>query len=299
MKRRLLLSLLSIGLLLLAAGVLALQSSGEVQGGAVRGDSAAPAAVHTQVDRGALVSSVDSAEPSLVSDQALLAAKCYFAGITRFPAGCRWDDLYVLRYLCYSPAKGWFYVNYMYCAASPSCLDTVQTLTSQCRTHEYGDLFDVRFDCYGRVVYCNNLQDYVTINWVELGMHVTSATEPLDCQGTEMVRRSLQHGEIYVVNKAAPFPLNVGDGWRGSIVFWGKQTFKKSNGVHSLSIYDMAQVDYLVGIPPAFWTCGQNGLVVPACWHEWAAGWQLATAKNETSWAAARVDPGGLCTLWP
>jgi hypothetical protein len=299
MKRRLLLSLVPIALLLLAAGVLAPQSSGEAQGGAVRGDSAGCAAAHTNVDGGALVSSVDSAGPSLASDQALLAAQCYFAGITRFPYRCGGDDLYVLRYLCYDPAKGWFYVNYAYCMPAPPCRDTVQTSTSQCRTHEYGGLFDVRFDCYGRVVYCANLQDYVTINWVELAMRVTSATEPLDCQGTEMGRRSLQHGEIYVVNKAAPFPLNVGDGWRGSIVFWDNQTFKKSNGLKALNIFDMAQVDYLVGIPPAFWTCGQNGLAVPACWHEWAAGWQFSAAQNQTSWAAARVDPAGLCTLWP
>jgi hypothetical protein len=36
-------------------------------------------------------------------------------GITIFYGGCGSDDLYVLRYLCYDPAKGWYYVNYWYC----------------------------------------------------------------------------------------------------------------------------------------------------------------------------------------
>jgi hypothetical protein len=119
MKRWLLLSLLPVALLLLAAGVLALQSSGEAQGGAARGNSAACAAVHTNVDGGALVSSLDSAGPSL-GGGALLAAECYFVGISRLIGGCGWGDLYILRYLCYTPAKGWFYANYSYCVADPA-----------------------------------------------------------------------------------------------------------------------------------------------------------------------------------
>jgi len=115
MKRWLLLSLLSIALLLLAAGALALQSSSEAEAGVISGDSAACAALHSNVDSGALVSSVDG--PSLgSSDEALLAAKCYLVGVSVFPGGCVGDDLYVLRYLCYDPAKGWYYVNYWYCA---------------------------------------------------------------------------------------------------------------------------------------------------------------------------------------
>jgi hypothetical protein len=111
MKRWLLLSLIPIALLLLAAGALALQSSGEAQAGAISGDSAACAAVHTD----ALVSSVDSAGPSLSSDEALLAAKCYMVGIDVLRGGCGGDDLWILRYLCYDPAKGWYYVNYWFC----------------------------------------------------------------------------------------------------------------------------------------------------------------------------------------
>lgn len=114
MKRWLLLSLLPIALLLLAAGALALRSSGEVQAGAISGDSVACSAVHTEVDGTALVSSVDGT--SLTStDEALLSARCYLVGITIFPDGCGNQDLYVLRYLCYDPAKGWYYVNYWYC----------------------------------------------------------------------------------------------------------------------------------------------------------------------------------------
>ena len=110
MKRWLLLSLLPIALLLLAVGALALQSSGEAQAGAISGDPVACSAA----DDGALVTSVDG--PSLAStEDALLSAKCYMVGITIFPGGCGGDDLYVLRYLCYEPGKGWYYVNYWYC----------------------------------------------------------------------------------------------------------------------------------------------------------------------------------------
>jgi len=109
MKRWLLLSLLPIALLLLAVGALAFQSSDEAQAGAISGDPVACAA-----DDGALVTSVDGT--SLVStEDALLSAKCYMVGITIFYGGCGGDDLYVLRYLCYEPARGWYYTNYWYC----------------------------------------------------------------------------------------------------------------------------------------------------------------------------------------
>jgi hypothetical protein len=111
MKRWLLLSLIPIALLLLTAGALVLQSSGEAQAGAISGDSATCAAVHSD----ALVSSVDSAGPSLGSDEALLAPACYLARISRFPGGCGNQDLLIMRYLCYQTGKGWYYVNYWYC----------------------------------------------------------------------------------------------------------------------------------------------------------------------------------------
>ena len=109
MKRWLLLSLLSIALLLLAAGALALQPSGEAQAGAISGDSVSCPAVHTD---SALVSSV--AGPSLAgSDQALASATCYLVGISIFESGCGSRDLYIMRYLCNN--GGWHYVNYWYC----------------------------------------------------------------------------------------------------------------------------------------------------------------------------------------
>ncbi len=48
-------------------------------------------------------------------DVQLSEPQCYFAGITRFPNYCGNQDLYVPRYLCYTPEKGWFYINYYYC----------------------------------------------------------------------------------------------------------------------------------------------------------------------------------------
>jgi len=97
---------LPIALLLLAAGALALQSSGETRAGAISGDSVACAALHTDVDGGALVSS-----------DALLATKCYLVGFDVLRGGCGCSDLWILRYLCYSPANGWYYRNYWYCDA--------------------------------------------------------------------------------------------------------------------------------------------------------------------------------------
>ena len=109
MKRWLLLSLLPIALLLLAVGALAFQSSDEAQAGAISGDPVACAA-----DDGALATSVEGVSLASTEDP-LLSAKCYMVGISIFESGCGSRDLYVLRYLCYDPVKGWYYVNYWYC----------------------------------------------------------------------------------------------------------------------------------------------------------------------------------------
>jgi hypothetical protein len=109
MKRWLLLSLLPIALLLLAVGVLALQSSGEAQAGTISGDPIACAA-----DQGTLVTTVDGTSLTS-SEDASLAARCYLVAIDVIPSGCGSDDLWVLRYLCYDPGRGWYYVNYWYC----------------------------------------------------------------------------------------------------------------------------------------------------------------------------------------
>jgi hypothetical protein len=111
MKRRwLLLSLLPIALLLLAVGALAFQSSDGAEAGAISGDPVACAA-----DNGALATSVVDGVSLASTEDALLAARCYMVGITIFDGGCGSDDLYVLRYLCYEPGRGWYYTNYWYC----------------------------------------------------------------------------------------------------------------------------------------------------------------------------------------
>ncbi len=110
MKRLLLLSLLPIAFLLLTAGVLTLRSSGEAQATAISGDSAACSAATSD----AMVSSVDSAGPSLNSDEASLVSSCYFVGISIFDGGCGNQDEWVLRYLC-PYGTGWRYVNYWFC----------------------------------------------------------------------------------------------------------------------------------------------------------------------------------------
>jgi len=110
MKRWLLLSLLPIALVLLAVGALALQSSNQAQAGAISGNP-----VSCSADTGALVTSVDGTSLAS-SEDPLLSAKCYLVGIDRLIGGCGNQDLYVLRYLCYDPAKGWYYVNYWYCS---------------------------------------------------------------------------------------------------------------------------------------------------------------------------------------
>lgn len=113
-RKPLLLLVAAITLLAIAGGVLLLQSSDEAEAGIVSGDSLSCSAM-TAPDN-SLVVSPDSAGTSLTTtDTAALSAQCYFAGITRFPNACGGDDLYVLRYLCYTPEKGWHYVNYAYC----------------------------------------------------------------------------------------------------------------------------------------------------------------------------------------
>jgi hypothetical protein len=113
MKRWLLLSLLPIALLLLAVGALSLRSSDEAQAGAISGD---PVACSAQDADDALVTSVDGVSLAS-SENAALAANCYFVGFVIFENGCGNEDLWVMRYLCYKPDKGWYYVNYWYCRA--------------------------------------------------------------------------------------------------------------------------------------------------------------------------------------
>ena len=111
---RLLIILAPIAFLMIAAAVLLLQPSGSAQAGVISGDSLSCSDVSTPAD--ALVFAADSAEMSLgaTSDPAL-SAQCYFVGISIFENGCGGDDLWILRYLCYSPEKGWYYVNYHWC----------------------------------------------------------------------------------------------------------------------------------------------------------------------------------------
>ncbi len=98
-----------VTLLAIAGGALLLQPSAEAK--IIPGDS-----LSCNASGDALVVASDSAGTSLATTgTAALSAQCYFAGITRFPGGCGGDDLYVLRYLCYEPGRGWFYANYMYC----------------------------------------------------------------------------------------------------------------------------------------------------------------------------------------
>jgi hypothetical protein len=103
-----------ISVLSIVGGMLLLQSSHQAEAGVISGDSLSCSAVSAPGDALALAS--DSTGTTLATtDTAAASAQCYFAGITRFPDGCGPRDLYVLRYLCYDPAKGWYYVNYMYC----------------------------------------------------------------------------------------------------------------------------------------------------------------------------------------
>jgi hypothetical protein len=113
-RNPLLLLVAAITFLAIAGGALLLQSADQAEAGIVSGDSLSCSAVDASGD--ALVVAPDSAGTSLTTtDTPALAAQCYFAGITRFPNGCGSQDLYVLRYLCYTPERGWHYVNYLYC----------------------------------------------------------------------------------------------------------------------------------------------------------------------------------------
>ena len=88
-----------------------LGASGEVQAGAVSGD---PVACAAQDAGGALVTSVDGTSLTS-SDNAALAASCYFVAMPVFEGGCGSQDLWIMRYLCYTKQKGWYYVNYFFC----------------------------------------------------------------------------------------------------------------------------------------------------------------------------------------
>ncbi len=110
----LLLLVAAITSLAIAGGTLLLQSADQAEAKIVPGDSLACSASGGSGD--ALVVAPDSAGTSLTTtDTPALAAECYFAGISRFIHGCGGDDLYVLRYLCYTPEKGWHYLNYLFC----------------------------------------------------------------------------------------------------------------------------------------------------------------------------------------
>ncbi|KPK21938.1 MAG: hypothetical protein AMJ76_01375 [Dehalococcoidia bacterium SM23_28_1] len=101
-------------LVAIAGGALLLQSSDNAEARAISSDSLSCSAAGAPAD--ALVIASDSAGTSLTTtDTATASATCYFAGITIFPNGCGNQDLYVLRYLCYTPSRGWHYVNYAYC----------------------------------------------------------------------------------------------------------------------------------------------------------------------------------------
>jgi hypothetical protein len=110
----LLLLVAAITSLAIAGGTLLLQSADQAEARIVPNDSISCTTVGVSGD--SLVVSSDSTGTSLTTtDTAGLSAECYFAGITRFIHGCGNQDLYVLRYLCYTPAKGWHYVNYAFC----------------------------------------------------------------------------------------------------------------------------------------------------------------------------------------
>ena len=103
----------AVTLLAIVGGAVLLQHSDSAEATIISGDSVCSA---EDGSGDALVVASDSAGTALTTtDTASLSAQCYFAGITRFPGACGGDDLYVLRYLCYDPAKGWYYVNYLYC----------------------------------------------------------------------------------------------------------------------------------------------------------------------------------------
>jgi hypothetical protein len=113
-RNPLLLLVAAITLLAIAGGGFLLQPADEATAGIAPSDSLSCSGAIAPDD--SLVVSADSAGTSLITtDTAALSAECYFAGITRFIHGCGSRDLYVLRYLCYTPEDGWHYVNYMYC----------------------------------------------------------------------------------------------------------------------------------------------------------------------------------------
>jgi hypothetical protein len=114
LPKLLLLLVPAIVLLAIAGGALLLHSSDRAEAGIIAGDSLSCSA--SDGSGGALVVAPESAGTSLATtDTASLSEECYFVGISRFVNGCGSKDLWILRYLCYTPGKGWHYVNYAYC----------------------------------------------------------------------------------------------------------------------------------------------------------------------------------------
>lgn len=92
MKRWLLLSLIPIGLLLLAAGALLLQFAGQAEAEIAPGDALSCSASGGSGD--ALVVAPGSAGRSLeTTNTAALSAQCYFVGISSLVDGCGSGDL--------------------------------------------------------------------------------------------------------------------------------------------------------------------------------------------------------------
>lgn len=113
-SKLLLLLVAVIALLAIAGGALLLQHSDQAEAGIIPGDSLSCPASGGSSD--ALVVAPDSTGTSLTTtDTAALSAECYFVGISRLIGGCGGQDLYILRYLCHTDVKGWYYANYLYC----------------------------------------------------------------------------------------------------------------------------------------------------------------------------------------
>lgn len=187
----------------------------------------------------------------------------------------------------------------------PACLDQKVTYTDDsCRAYQFYDpqQFDIHFDCYSRVVYCNNVDDYVTINWVELTMDVDSGSEPLECQGSYMYHDPV--GELdfkYRVNRGTPFPVDAGDGWRGSVLFWNDTftgvplTFPKFNGLNALSITTLAGPDRPWILHYGTTCGGDRSRYQPVCYETALGGWYFQAPRNQTIWPIAEMHPDGFC----
>jgi len=178
MKRWLLLSPIPIGVLLLAAGALVLQFAHQAEADIVSGDPLSCSASGGWGD--ALVVAPDSARTSpATTDTAALSAQCYFVGISLFLDGCSganpWDlkeDLYVLRYLCYTPAKGWFYSNYAYCIACERDGDSVSDYRywEVCTWYCEGEWVEWELFAVGDLCPYGSSDSKVRLSWLKHGM---------------------------------------------------------------------------------------------------------------------------------